>query len=69
MSSDFLCPRCKKIHSYRTSFCPTDARSPTEDEFYDNLRYQAWSENIELDRLTTRIREIKGEQQGEQINV
>lgn len=60
MSSDFFCPRCRHMHSYRISFCPDNAREPTQEEIDENTRHMAWHENREIDRLASRIREIKG---------
>ena len=60
MSIDILCNRCKKIHSYRMSFCPDNAREPTLDEIEEHMRHMAWWDNQEIDRLTNKIAEIKG---------
>jgi hypothetical protein len=60
MSSDFLCPRCRKIHSYRTSFCPDNAREPTNAEIEENMYFEARSDNRKIDSLSGEINKIKG---------
>jgi hypothetical protein len=60
MSSDFFCPRCRKIHSYRMSFCPSDAREPTSDEIEENTYFMALHDNRKIDSLHQEIRKIKG---------
>jgi hypothetical protein len=42
------------------SFCPRDAREPTNEEIEENIYFMALSDNRKIDSLHTEIRKIKG---------